>query len=237
MGLFSRKKKTQGNIHMRGFPGHVDTCKCLYMAAEKGVKIDPDLLDLTGHEDEGSAFRALSPFGKIPCLGEGDLVTSGAAAILPYLDIRGGGQSLAPRKAARLGQQNYWIEVGQYRLLPHVNTLLDEQVLKTMGDPDYTPDQAAIDAALEAIEQVFTVADRFLDGREYFAEDFSFAEIHWAPYLHFCEITGHGDLIGKHANLKQWFDRVKSRKNGSRSPCDALPSLDQIKGKELRNVA
>lgn len=237
MGLFSRKKKSQGNIHMRGFPGHVDTCKCLYMAAEKGVKIDPDLLDLTGHEEEDSAFRALSPFGKIPCLGEGDLVTSGVAAILPYLDIRGSGQSLTPRKAARLGQQNYWIEVGQYRVLPHVNTLLDEEVLKTMSDSNHTPDQSAVGAALEAMEQVFTIADQFLDNRKYFAEDFSFADVHWAPYLHFCEITGHGDLIGKYPNMKQWFGRIKSRKNGSMNTYEALPSLDQIKGKELKNVA
>lgn len=237
MGLFSRKKKSQGNMHMRGFPGHVDTCKCLYLAAEKGVQIDPDLLDLTGHEHEADAYLGLSPFGKIPCLGDGDLVISGAAAILPYLDIKGGGQSLTPRKAVNLGEQNYWIEVGQYRVLPHINTLLDEQVLRPMSDPAYTSDQEKIDAAISGLDLVFGVTDKHLEGKDYFTADYSFAEIHWMPYLHFCDITGHGDLLEKRPNLKQWFDRIKSRKNGDRKTCDTLPSLEQIKGKDLKYAA
>jgi len=237
MGLFSRKKKSQGNIHMRGFPGHVDTCKCLYLAAEKGVPLDTDLLDLTGHEQEADAFRALSPFGKIPCIGDGDLVISGAAAILPYIDVKGAGQSLTPRKAARLGEQNYWIEVGQQQVMPHVNTLLEEQLLKPMSDTTYTPDQEKIEAAVNEIDQALVFADKQLEGRDYFAGDFTFADIHWVPYLHFCEITGHADLLEKRSHLKKWFDRIKSRKNGARRTYDALPSLDQIKGKELKYVA
>lgn len=237
MGLFSRKKKSQGNIHMRGFPGHIDTCKCLYLVAEKGVKIDFSLLDLTGHEHEADAYLTLSPFGKIPCLGEGDTVISGAAAILPYLDVKGVGQSLAPRKAARLGEQNYWIEVGQNQVLPHVNTLLDEQVLKPMEDAAYVPDQDKINNAISEIDRAFSVADMQLEGKDYFANDYTFADIHWAPYMHFCEITGHHDLLSKRSNLQKWFDRIKARKNGANNTYNVLPSLDQIKNKELRSVA
>lgn len=237
MGLFSRKKKVQANLHMQGFPGHVDTCKCLYLAAEKGVAVDPALLDLTGHEHETDAFLALSPFGKIPCLGEGELVISGAAAILPYLDIKGAGQSLVPKKAANLGDQNYWIEVGQSQILSHVNTLLDEQILKTMSDPAYTPDQEKIDAAVTEIDQVFDLVDKQLENKDYFAGSFTFADIHWVTYLHFCDITGHGDLLAKRPHLKSWFERSKARKNGTRSTYAVLPSLDQIKGKDLKYVA
>lgn len=237
MGLFSRKKKSGGNIHMRGFPGHVDTCKCLYLAAEKGVQMDVELVDLTDREHENDAFRALSPFGKIPCLGEGDLVISGAAAILPYLDVRGSGQSLTPRKAARLGEQNYWIEVGQHRVLPHINSLVEEQVLKPMTNPSYTPDAARIDAAVSAVELVFSVADQHLNGKDYFAGDYSFAEIHWAPYLHFWVMTGYEGRLARYPHLKLWFDRIKSRQNHGRSTYAVLPSLKQIQGKELKYVA
>jgi len=237
MGLFSRKKKPEGNIHMRGFPGHIDTCKCLYLGAEKGVKIDFNLLDLTGNEDKADAYLSLSPFGKIPCLGEGDTVISGAAAILPYLDIKGEGQTLTPRKAARLGEQNYWIEVGQHEVLPHIDTLLKEQVLKPMQDSGYSPDQSKIDTALRAIDHVFEEADKQLQDKDYFASDYTFADIHWTPYLHFCEITGHHDLLSKRPNLKLWFDRIKARKNGTQITYNVLPGIEQIKNKELRHVA
>jgi len=236
VGLFSRKKKAQASFHIQGFPGHVDTCKCLYLAAEKGVAVEAALLDLTGREHEADAFLALSPFGKIPCLDDGDLVISGAAAILPYLDIKGG-RSLAPKKAANLGDQDYWIEVGQSQVLPHVNILLDEQILKPMSAPAYRPDQEKIDVAVAEIDQVFYFVDTHLENKGYFAGSFTFADIHWVPYLHFCEITGHGDLLAKRPHLKRWFDQIKSRKNGAQSTYAVLPSLDQIKGKDLEYVA
>jgi len=237
MGLFSKKKTSQTKIHMRGFPGHVDTCKCLYMAAEKGIKVDPDLLDLTGQEHQEDAFLALSPFGKIPCLGDGNLVISGTAAILPYLDIKGSGKSLTPRKAAHLGEQNYWIEAGQNQVMPHINTLLEEQVLGAMKDPGYTPNQNRVDAASEAIDRAFGIADKHLDGRDYFTSDYSFAEIHWIPYLHFCEVTEQGYLVDKHPHLKRWFEQLKTRNNGIGTTYNVLPSLDQIKGKDLKYAA
>lgn len=237
MGLFSRKKKAERGIQVRGFPGDVDTCKCLYLAAEKGVQMNIELVDVTIREHENAPFRALSPFGKVPCLVEGDLVISGAAAILPYLDIRGSGPSLTTKKAARLGDQNYWIEVGQYHVLPHVRRLIDEYVLRPMVSSSGASDPVQIDNALNAVERVFTVADEFLKGREYFAGDYSFAEIHWAPYLHFWVMTGQEPRLDAHSNLKRWFDRIKARVCHGRNSYEMLPSLKQIQGKEFRYVA
>lgn len=237
MALFARKKKSQEAMHLTGFPGHVDTCKCLYLAAEKGIQVSPDLLDITAREQDGSGFRQRSPFGKLPILAEGDLVISGAEAILPYLDIRGTGQSLTPRKAARLGEQNYWIEVGCTRVMPHVNVLLEEHVLRQMADPSAEVDQERVDRAKAEIDLAFQVADRHLEGRDYFAVEYSFAEVHWAPYLNFCEITGHGDLLEQRPRLRRWLDRLRARSNGGRRSWDALPDLDQIRGKRLRSVA
>ena len=237
MGLFSRKKKSQGNIHMRGFPGHADTCKCLYMAAEKGISLDVELIDMLGDEEHSPAFRALSPFGKVPCLGEGDFVISGVAAILPYLDVRGGGQPLSPRKAARLGEQNYWIEIGQYKLLPAINVLLDELVLKPIAVSEHVVDSQAVENAKRKIAKVLDVLDKTLEGKEFIVGSFSFAEIHWIPYLHLIQVAGQGQLIDDRPSLKSWFEKMKSRKSGSRTPYQALPSLEQIQGKELKYVA
>jgi len=237
MGLFSKKKKSQDKLQMRGFPGHVDTCKCLYLGAEKGIQIDFNMLDLTGNEQNAEAYLSLSPFAKVPCLGEGDTVISGAAAILPYIDIKGSGQTLTPRKAARLGEQNYWVEVGQSEVSPHINTLLDEQVLKQLTNSDYIPNQTKIDAALRAIDHVFEFADKQLQDRDYLAIDYTFAEVHWVPYVHLCGITGHDDLLNNRPNLKAWLERIKSRKTGTQITYNVLPGLQQIKSKELKQVA
>lgn len=237
MGFFSRKSKAQASIQIKGFPGHIDTCKCLYLAAEKGVNIEVDLLDLTRSEQQQNSYHTLSPFEKIPCLVEGETVIPGVASILPFIDIKGSGQSLTPRKAARLGEQNYWIEVGMNQLMPHVSTLLEEHVLKNMTDADYVPDQDKIDIATRAIETALDAVDRQLDGNQYIADDYTFADVHWISYIHFCGITGHSDLVDKRSNLKAWFERIRNRKNGNVNSYNVMPSLEQIKGKVLKNVA
>ena len=134
MGLFSRKKKAQKKLHIKGFPGHVDTCKCLYLAAEKGLDIDLSLLDITEQEQQQDSYLSMSPFGKVPSLSEDTQVVSGVAAVLPFIDIKGGGKSLTPKKAANLGQQNYRIEVVKNKVMPPLDVLDEEQLLNAMKD-------------------------------------------------------------------------------------------------------
>ena len=237
MGFFSKKKKAPDKLQIKGFPGHVDTCKCLYLAAEKGVMIDLNLLDITQKEHEDSAFRSLSPFGKIPSLSETNLVVSGVASILPFIDIKGGGQSLTPKKAANLGLQNYWVEVGINHVLPNINILVEEHVLYPMRDSSHQPDEEKIGSALKELGNIFSVADIHLKEKKHFANDYSFAEVHWVPYLHFYHITGHKTLLNQYPNLEQWFEDMKTRKKGSLNTYDVLPDLEQINGKNIKHVA
>ena len=96
MGLFgSKKPKKESRMQLRGFPGDTSTHKCLLMAAEKAVQLDVELLDVIGGACDRQDYRAISPFGKCPCLTEGDFVTTGAPAILAYLDVRSKGRGIS----------------------------------------------------------------------------------------------------------------------------------------------
>ncbi len=237
MALFWRKKKSAGNIRLLGIPGHADTCKCLYMAAEKGINLDVELIGIPADEGSDQGFRSLSPFGKIPCLVAGDFVTSGVAAVLPYLDVRGGGLSLTPRKAARLGEQNYWIQIGQHKVMPSVDVLLDEIALKSMDVPGHVPDSQAVENANRKIAEALDALERTLEVQEFIVGAFSFAEIHWVPYLHLIKVTGQGQLIDELPSLNSWLKKMESRRSGSRTPYRVLPSLEQIQGNELKYAA
>lgn len=232
MGFFSRKKKVQKKLKVKGFPGHVDSCKCLYLAAEKNLEIELDLLDISEKEQQNDAYLSVSPFGKIPSLTDDTLVVSGVAAVLPYIDIKGGGQSLSPKKAANLGLQNYWIEVGRNKVLPHINVLIEELLLNLMMASANSINQDRINLARDEISSAFSIVDKHLEGKRHLANDYTFAEVHWVPYLHFCVLTDNQDLIDKNSNLKQWFEKMQV-KDGYK----ALPNLDQIKGKSFKNVA
>ena len=45
-------------------------------------------------------------------------------------------------------------------------------------------------------------------------------------------LVGEQDMISSRSNLNAWFDRVKAR-----SSYVGLPSLDDVKNKQLRSVA
>ena len=221
MGLFSRKKKPAEKVRLLGHPGHADTCKSLYLAAEKGVQLDLELIDIHSEQHPDEALRSLSPFGKLPCLVEGDFVTSGIAAVLPYLDVRGGGQPLTPRKAQHLGMQNYWIEIGAREVLPRIEALVE-------GRPAQAED---------GLRKVFAGMDAQLQGKEYIVGAFCFADVHWVAYLHLCHVAGQDRLIDEHPDLKAWFERMKVRKGNHGIAYAALPSAADIQRRAFTNAA
>lgn len=228
LGLFSRKKKPSDRLRLIGTPDDIDTCKCLYLIAEKGMSVDYDMADRSNAQQ----LEGRSAVSSLPGLATGEQTYSGISAVLPYLDIKGGGQSLVPRKAARLGDQNYWIEVGQLKVLAPLNLLLQDSI---QGDAQ--ADQQALEQARQQLDDVFTVADQHLADKYYFAGNFSLADVHWMSYLHFCGICGEMDLVDKYGHLKQWFVRNQSRKTANKSTYLAFPDPDQVKGKTLQNVA
>jgi glutathione S-transferase len=116
--------------------------------------------------------------------------------------------------------------------MPHINVLVEEQILSPMKDTSYASNQDKIKLAIDEINRAFNIADKHLEGKKHFANDYTFTEVHWIPYLHFCSITGHQNLIDKYPTLKQWFEQMKNR-----SAYQILPGLEEIKGKSFKNAA
>lgn len=233
MSLFGSKKANKSaRMQLRGFPGDTNTDKCLLMAAEKGVKLDVELLDILEGACDRQDYRAISPFGKCPCLKEGDFLTSGAPAILAYLDVRGQGGLLNPKKAAIFGDQNYWVQVGGQFAEPAVNALMREKVCGPMCDSTYEADVGSIASSREALEQVLDALNAQLEGKNYIVGEYSYADIHWTAIAHLCELVDEVDLIDSRDNVKTWYGRVKARDSFA-----SLPTLDDVKRKQLRSVA
>lgn len=225
MPFFRKKKKEAVRMTMRGFPGDANTCKCLLMAAEKKVKLDVEVLDVLGGACDQEAYRAISPFGKYPYLEEGDFSTTSVNAVLSFLDVRGEGNSLLnPKKAQLFGQQNYWGQVSRKLCEPAVDALVKASIYGIEGGD--------LDAARTQIATVLDELNNFIDNKEYLVGDYSFADVHWTAVLHMLMLVGEQDMITSRSNLNAWFGRVKAR-----SSYAGLPSLDDVKNKQLRSVA
>ncbi|MCF7993070.1 MAG: glutathione S-transferase family protein [Thiohalocapsa sp.] len=234
MGLFGKTKNKQPATQLRGYPADPGTNQCLLMAAERGIALDTMLVDVGERACDSPEYRALSPFGKVPCLRDGDFVVSGAPAVLAYLDVKGAGASLSPKKASILGEQNYWIDLGQRLARPAVMTLVGPLLpgAAPVADPDLDAARSALSGALALLDTAMA------DGRTFIVGQYSLADVHWTAYVHLCLMSGEQGLLDPHAELAAWLKRIQSRKSASgRSTYEALATLDEIRNKRLKSVA
>lgn len=125
MGLFGfggkkEKPATASANDKISFSGASDavSAKCILTAGIRGVEMD---INLSG--DSAS-------------LSHGPVSAKGESAIVTYFDKKGTGQSLRPKKARILGEQNYWMDVAyQYldkgekvnEVLTSLNNILGNQ--------------------------------------------------------------------------------------------------------------
>lgn len=138
MGLFGfGSKKEQAASENDSFslsgPSNTNLTKCIMTAGIRGVAI----------ETNQAAAQTIT-------LTHGPTTVVGENAIAAYLDIRGQGAPLRPKKARHLGDQNRWIEVSS-QFLDADNKV--EQVLARMDE---------ILAKQEFLAEVLTLADSFV---------------------------------------------------------------------------
>ncbi|MGB5734719.1 MAG: glutathione S-transferase family protein [Thiohalocapsa sp.] len=234
MGLFGKRKQQPTALQLRGYPGDPGTNKCLLIAAERGVQLETLLVDLGERACDSPEYRALSPFGKVPCLRDGDFVTSGAPAVLAYLDIKGKGNTLNPKKASILAEQNFWVDLTQRLADPAVTELIANV---TPGAPRVSPTQ--LEAGRAGLTQALSQLNSAMaDNRPFIVGQYSFADIHWTACLHLCVLAGEQAVVEPFPAVATWFERVKSRKGANGQPTYAsLSSLDEVQNKRLKSVA
>ncbi|OUV62895.1 MAG: hypothetical protein CBC79_03515 [Gammaproteobacteria bacterium TMED119] len=121
MGLFGfgkKKEKTPAagvnDTFTLSGPANASTAKCIMIAGVRGVTAE-----ITINETDNVT------------LTHGPLTLTGENAIQTYLDVRGEGAPLKPKKARHLGDQNRWIEVSAQLL--DTDTQIDT-VSKRMND-------------------------------------------------------------------------------------------------------
>ncbi|MES9818875.1 MAG: glutathione S-transferase family protein [Candidatus Thiodiazotropha sp.] len=212
-----------------GIANDPDTLKCLMTAGEKGVDIDSRVVGETALSADSQEFRSMSPFGTTPCLKDVDFILCGTSTIMSYLNDKGFGPSLIPRNGVARALHYQWSELATEHVAPHISKLLSNE---------------ASDSTDAALATLFDAFDRQLQDKKYRGDfivgEFTLADIHWAPYIHCCELTGRGELISARSAMKSWWEKVKVHKSTSKEnyvAYDVLPTIDEIKANQLRSVA
>lgn len=221
--------RLQDKMKFYGNPACVDTAKCLFMAAEKGVDIESHYV---GSDGSGAAAEAeaISPYGSMPVIRDKNFVVFGAIAIISFLDDKGFGPSLIPRKATTRTLMYQWIHIADRLVQPDV-----EALIKGEGDAD-------------AVSKWFDVLDAHLESKaskdatlrgDFICGVFSVADVYWAALAQGCVLAGSENILESKSNVKNWWGAVKKHDSTSKEPIKAytvLPTSSDVQNKSLRDI-
>lgn len=173
---------------------------------EKNLAHEDVEVDVLKGEHRGAAFRRLNPFAQIPVLEDGELVLCESVAILEYLEETQPEPRLLSREpTTRALTRQFMLWSGNYMSGPW------EHWMAPAIRPDAPVDADARDAAHDAIAHHLDVLERRLDGRDWLIDDYSLADICYAPMLTVFESVGLGGLVEARPNVSAWVRRLEAR--------------------------
>ena len=216
----------QDKMKLYGNPACLNTAKCLFMAAEKGIDIESHYIGADGEGDIAEA-SAISPHGSYPVIRDLDFVVYGINAIMSFLDDKGFGPSLVPRKSLNRTTMYQWIHIASDLAQPSVADLV-------AGNGD----KAMVSHWFDALENHLNTKNASFRG-DYICGEFSMADIHWAALAQGCFLAGAGDVIESHTTVNKWWGLIKSHPSTSKENIkayDVLPTNSDIQGNHLRGI-
>lgn len=157
------------------YPGCPFGKKVRIVLAEKELEFDSVQVDLAKGQQRSDEFRRLNPFGKVPVLVDEGSVVYESTIINEYLnDEYPHPPELLPEDSGERARIRLLVDFADRAFT------LPMMALEREGKATER-DEARVTAAREAVSQALRMLDRELAGREYLGNDFSLADVAFAP--------------------------------------------------------
>lgn len=159
------------------YPGCPFGRKVRIVLAEKELEFDSVTVDLAKGQQRSDEFRRLNPFGKVPVLVDEGSVVYESTIINEYLnDEYPHPPELLPEDSGERARIRLLVDFADRAFTLPVMAL--EREAKATEK-----DEARAAAARDAVAQALRMLDRELATREYLGEDFTLADVAFAPAL------------------------------------------------------
>lgn len=173
---------------------------------EKNLACEEIEVNVLTAEHRAAAFRRLNPFAQIPVLEDGELVICESVAILEYLEeVHPSPRLLGSQPPARALTRQFMLWSGDYMNGPW------KHWMAPAIRPDAPLDADARDAAYDAMAHHLDVLERRLAGRDWLIDDYSLADICYAPLVTVFDRVGLGGLVEARPAVAAWVRRLEAR--------------------------
>ncbi len=189
----------------------------MLFAAEAGIPLEVQIIDLAAGEQYQPAFSAINPSHQVPVLEDGDFRLTESSAILKYLADKyvSGAYPSASHARARVNERLDWFNTGFYRDFCY--GLIYPQIFPTMRRADDTVQAGTIAHGRQKALGWLKVLDENLIGpnHAYVCGD----SITIADYLGSVMMLS-GECVAcnikAYPNITRWMNNMKALKNWSK---------------------
>lgn len=175
--------------------------------AEKSIPHEDVIVDVLSGAHREPAFRQLNPLGLIPVLEDDGLVICESIAILEYLEERFPAPALLPRETGVRATARQFMQWSGDRQLIHAW----ETWMKPAFAVAEPVDGPGRDRAHDDLAAHLDILERRLSGRTWIVDQYSFADICYAPFVTVFERVGLGHLIAARPAVRAWVERLEAR--------------------------
>jgi glutathione S-transferase len=195
-------------------PASTTSRPVVLFAAESGLQLDMQVVDLFAGEHVKPPYAALNPNKLVPMLEDGDFRLTESSAILKYLADKAG-SALYPKELqqrARVNERMDWVNTQLCRDLAY--GFVYPQIFPGHKRPDAEVQQATLQWGRERAAGWMKVLDEHILGKDnaYLCGDkLSIADFYAAPFVGLAELTG-SDLA-TYPNVQRWLASMKALKS------------------------
>ena len=186
----------------------------MLFAAESGIPLEMQVVDLFTGEHMQPAYSALNPNKLVPTLEDGDFVLTENSAILKYLAEKTGSPTYPKdlKQRARVNERMDWTSTQLCSDL--VYGLVYPQIFDSHKRRSDEAQAATLERAKERAQTWLTVLNDHIlgPGNNYLCGDsITIADYHAVSYVALAEVIG-SDLAA-YPNVRAWLGRMKSLKS------------------------
>jgi glutathione S-transferase len=196
--------------------------KVRIVLAEKGLSYEFVQIDLAAGDQRKPDFLRLNPFGRVPVLVDEDVPIYDSTIIAEYLEDEYPEPPLLPviGSSALRARARTWEDFADMSFTPQVGQLMGE-----MAKAEAERDAARLQRYHRSIEQILNFLNHELQKQEFLAEQFSVADIAFAPRV--LVLRELGIEPGQNRpNVEAWLRRMLDR-----------PSIQSLEGVTIEPLA
>ena len=190
------------------------TCRPIMLfAAESGIALEHQLVDLMTGEQYGPAYSAINPSNQVPVLEDGDFRLTECSAILKYLAEKSGSPAYPTdlRKRARVNERMDWLNTGFYRDFAY--NLVYPQIFPNMKRADDRVQAGTLEYGRGKSANWLRILDQSILGKNKFlcGDEITIADYMGAIYV------VSGECIqcdfADYPNVARWLNSMKALKS------------------------